>query len=77
MFPAPNGGDGVVNFRDWALFTGTWQNTTNINDLAVFVGQWLSPGAWCADIAPTPHGDGIVNWHDFAIFTDHWLAGVE
>ena len=73
---APDGGDGIVNFLDWAVFADGWQNTTDINDLAVFVDQWLQHGAWCADIAPY-EGDGAVNMFDFAVFANNWRAVVE
>jgi hypothetical protein len=56
---APQGGDGVVN----------------INDLAVFTEQWLQFSAHSADIAPLPEGDGTVNYLDFAEFAEHWLEG--
>lgn len=74
---APDGGDGFVDFLDWAVFANGWQSTTDINDLAVFIEQWLQFSAYCADIAPAPDGDGIVNMLDFAVLADNWLVGVE
>ncbi len=35
----PEGGDGIVNFSDWALFASDWQNDKNINDLSVFTNE--------------------------------------
>jgi len=72
----PDGGDGFVNFLDWAVFANGWQNTNDIDDLAVFVDQWLQLGAYCADIAPDG-GDGVVNMLDFAVFANYWFEGVE
>ena len=72
----PSGGDGIVNFLDWAVFADGWQDTTDMNDLSVFVDQWLQLSAYSADIAPAPDGDGIVNLLDFAALAENWLAGV-
>jgi len=72
----PDGGDGVVNFSDWAIFADGWQSTTDIDDLATFADQWLQLGAYCADIAPDG-GDGVVNMLDFAVFANYWFEGVE
>jgi len=77
MDVAPDGGDGIVNFLDWAVFADGWQDITAINDLIVFVNQWLQPSAWCGDIAPAPDGDGIVNMLDFAVPAKNWNAGME
>ena len=71
----PNGGDGIVNFLDWASFASGWQNTTDMYDLAAFTDQWLQLGAYNADIDPEPAGDDIVNFLDFAIFANNWLIG--
>jgi hypothetical protein len=70
---APDGGDGIVNFIDWAVFANSWQG--NMNEFADFTSQWLKSSAYCADIAPAPAGDGIVNMLDFAVFADNWLEG--
>jgi len=74
---APDGGDGFVNFLDWALFAEKWQITVYFDDLAVFADQWLKTGAnhYIADIAPYG-GDGIVNMEDFATLAKNWLAGL-
>jgi hypothetical protein len=71
---APDGGDGIVNFLDWAVFADGWQSTTDIYDLAVFVDQWLS--SYCADIAPDG-GDGVVNMRDLRILAENWLEGIQ
>ena len=75
----PNGGgDGIVNFLDWAIFAGSWQITFDFDDLADFVDQWLKTGAsyYIADIAPD-RGDGVVNMLDFAAFAENWIGSVE
>jgi hypothetical protein len=69
---APSGGDGIINFLDWAIFINDWQG--NIDQLLAFTSQWLGQGGdCCADIAPEPKGDGIVNMLDFAALADNWL----
>jgi len=75
----PDGGDGVVDFLDWAIFADGWQITNDFDDLSVFVDQWLQTGAnyYIADIAPAPDGDGIVNMLDLAAQANNWLAGPE
>jgi hypothetical protein len=72
---APDGGDGFVNFLDWAIFADGWQTTHDIFDLADFADQWLKTGSndLIADIAPASHGDGIVNLPDFAALANNWL----
>lgn len=72
---SPDGGDGFVDFSDWAVFAAGWQSTPDIDELAIFVEQWLQLGASSADIIP-PGRDGIVNMLDFAALADNWLAGV-
>ena len=49
---SPDGGDGIVNFSDWAVFAEGWQNTTVLNDLSVIADQWLQTGATLAEVAP-------------------------
>jgi mucin-19 len=70
----PEGGDGIVNFLDWAVFANQWQITIDFETLADFADQWLKTGAnyYIADIAPDG-GDGIVNMLDFAVFANNWL----
>ena len=72
---APNGGDGFVNFLDWAIFADGWQTTVDFDDLADFADQWLKTGSndLIADIAPAPDGDGIVDFLDFAALANNWL----
>jgi hypothetical protein len=74
----PDGGDGVVDFSDWASFAGGWKGTNDIDELADFAYQWLKTGAnyYIADIAPAREGDGIVNMPDFAALAENWLAGL-
>jgi hypothetical protein len=71
----PQGGDGFVDFLDWAIFADGWQITVDYDGLADFAEQWLKEGATIADIAPYG-GDGIVNMADFAALADNWLAGI-
>lgn len=73
----PDGGDGIVDFFDWAIFANQWQITVNYESLADFADQWLKTGAsYCiADIAPDG-GDGIVNMLDFTVFANNWLEGL-
>ena len=73
---APDGGDGFVDFLDWAVFANGWQSTTDINDLTAFANQWLRFSAYSADIAPAPDGDSVVNLLDFAVLAENWLAGI-
>jgi hypothetical protein len=70
---APAGGDGIVNFLDFAVFANDWQG--DMTQLSEFASEWLqSPNVYNADIAPVPDGDGIVNMLDFAAFAENWLA---
>ena len=75
----PDGGDGIVNFLDWAILAAGWQITVDFETLEDFTDQWLKTGAnyYIADIAPAPDGDGIVNIFDFAVFAQNWRVGVE
>jgi sugar lactone lactonase YvrE len=79
----PDGGDGIVNFLDYADLVNTWQGTSqDMAELFTFSEQWLQVGATLAeitpfDIAPPPDGDGMVNMLDFAVFAENWLEGVE
>jgi len=72
---AAGGGDGIVDFLDWAVFANTWQNTSDIVQVLEFAQQWLHAGAYCADIAP-PGGDGAVDMLDFAVLAENWLKGI-
>ncbi len=69
---APAGGDGIVNFMDFAAIANNWQG--DMNDFADITSQWLMFSAGCADIAPAG-GDGIVDFLDFAVFAENWLEG--
>jgi hypothetical protein len=71
----PEGGDGIVNFFDWAEFANEWQTTVDFEALADFSEQWLKTGViYCiADIAPEGSGDNIVNMLDFAVLASNWL----
>jgi len=73
----PQGGDGIVNFFDWAVFANEWQITPDYEALADFAEQWLKTGAnyYIADIAPSGGGDGIVNMLDLAVLASDWLIG--
>ncbi len=73
----PQGGDGVVDFFDWAEFANQWQTTVDYESLADFAEQWLKTGAnyYIADIAPTGSGDRLVNMPDFAVLAENWLIG--
>jgi hypothetical protein len=74
---APPGGDGIVNFEDFAVFAGQWNITKSTDDLFDFAEQWLKTGlpVCSADISPLPGGDGRVNSVDFALMADDWLQG--
>jgi hypothetical protein len=74
----PDGGNGIVNFLDWAIFANQWQITRDVFDLAVFTEQWLKTGQsyLITDIAPDGDGDGIVNMADYAVLAENWLAGI-
>jgi hypothetical protein len=73
----PEGGDGIVNFFDWAVFASQWQIAVDYQTIAEFAGQWLRTGAryYIADIAPAGGGDGMVNMLDFAVFANNWMEG--
>jgi hypothetical protein len=74
---APPGGDGIVNFADFAVFADQWAVTQDIYALLDFAEQWLKVGlpSHSADISPSPGGDGIVNFADLAVMADYWLQG--
>jgi hypothetical protein len=74
---APTGGDGIVNFADFAVFADQWAVTQDIYALLDFVEQWLKVGlpSHSADIWPSPGGDGIVNFADLAVMGNYWLQG--
>lgn len=59
---APVSGDGVVDFRDLAVFMQTWLATPGSRN-------WYPK----ADLAPPLSPDGMVDFLDFAVFAEHWL----
>ena len=67
----PTGGDGIVNFLDFAAFAENWQG--DYDQFYAFASQWLNRGMFNADFAPIPTGDGIVDIKDLAIFAGNWL----
>jgi hypothetical protein len=71
---APLGGDGTVNFADFAVFANQWGITNDINNLLDFTEQWLKVGIphCSADISPLPDSDEIVNFTDFAVMAGNW-----
>jgi hypothetical protein len=68
---APAGGNGIVDFSDFAVFADSWQG--DMIELSQFMSQWLQRGMYNADIAPAGNGDGIINTLDFAVFAENWL----
>jgi hypothetical protein len=71
----PPGGDGIVNFADFAVFADQWGVSKDIYALFDFAEQWLNIGLpiCSADISPSPDGDGRVNAADLAILCENWL----
>ncbi|MEN6385242.1 MAG: GEVED domain-containing protein [Phycisphaerales bacterium] len=65
------GGDGIVNFYDFAFFAQTWHG--DYEQLYQFASQWLNEGAYM-DFAPMNYRDGIVDIYDLEIFAYNWLA---
>lgn len=62
---APEGGDGVVDFLDLAVFAGAWLATPT------------SPN-WNlkCDLAPQPIRDGKVDFADFAVLAEYWRENI-
>jgi len=60
---SPNGGDGFVDFADWAVFANAWQSTS-----APPSANWNPK----CDIAPAG-GNGIVDMDDLTVFVNQWL----
>jgi hypothetical protein len=75
---APPGGDGIVDFADFAVFANQWGITNDIVQLLDFTKQWLKIGlpVCSADISPLPDGDSRVNSADFALMASNWLQGL-
>jgi hypothetical protein len=60
---SPDGGDGFVDFSDWAVFANAWESTGDPPS-----ANWNPK----CDIAPTG-GDDIVNMYDLKVFVSQWL----
>ena len=60
---SPDGGDGFVDFADWAVFADAWQSTSEPQS-----ANWNPK----CDIAPDG-GDGTINIDDLAVFVNQWL----
>jgi len=57
------GGDGIINFTDWAAFARAWQSTA----------EPPSPN-WDAQCDISPEGgDGIIDEEDASVFVTEWL----
>jgi hypothetical protein len=71
----PPGGNGIVDFADFAVFADQWGVTKGFDELLDFTRQWLKTGlpVCSADISPLPGGDGRVNFADFALMASDWL----
>ena len=59
---APEGGDGVVNFLDFAILADAWLATAES-------ANW-NPDA---DLAPPGNPDGKVDFQDMIVLAEHWL----
>jgi hypothetical protein len=71
----PPGGDGIVDFADFAVLANQWPLTQDISAILDFAEQWLKVGLpnCSADIWPLPNGDGQVNASDLAVMCNNWL----
>ncbi|MHC4495433.1 MAG: aspartyl protease family protein, partial [Planctomycetota bacterium] len=59
---APEGGDGIVDFRDFAVLANAWLATSTSDN-------WDPK----ADLAPPEHPDGIIDLEDLIVMAGHWL----
>ncbi len=59
---APEGGDGIVDWRDFAVLANAWLATSTS-------ANWNPK----ADLAPPENPDGIVDFQDLIVFAEHWL----
>ena len=59
---APEGGDGVVDFLDFAILADAWLVTPES-------ANWNPK----ADMAPPENPDGKVDFQDLIVFAEHWL----
>lgn len=64
---APSQGDGVVDFKDFAVFAQSWAATVSPQS-----PNWNEK----CDIAPIDVPDGIIDTKDLVIFADQWLLGL-
>lgn len=62
---APEGGDGVVDFPDLAVFTEVWLATPDSPN-------WNPK----CDLAPQPIRDGKVDFLDFAVLAEYWRESI-
>jgi len=60
---APEGGDGIVNFLDFAVFADAWHASSGS-------ANWNPK----ADVAPPWSPDGSIDLHDLAVFAEYWLS---
>lgn len=58
----PESGDGVVDFRDFAVLADAWLTNSESSN-------WNPK----ADMAPLSSPDGIIDFFDLALFTEYWL----
>ena len=67
---------GVINFRDYAVFAGSWDG--NLPDLGILVGLWLAE-ADLDDEWDLYRGDDadIINFRDYAVFASSWNGKVQ
>ena len=63
---APEGGDGIVNFRDFAVLANAWHATPMSK-------SWNTK----ANIAPRYNPDSIIDYLDLAEMTQSWLKTVQ
>jgi len=73
----PDGGDGTVNFLDYAYLAGQWNTKSGQSDLQILSQQWLQVGwrsseVYRLDIAPK-NRDWHINLMDYAVLADNWL----
>jgi hypothetical protein len=59
---APEGGDGIVDFLDFAIFADAWLATPAS-------GNWNPK----ADLAPPENPDGKIGFQDLIVFAEYWL----
>ncbi|MGA2069867.1 MAG: GLUG motif-containing protein [Sedimentisphaerales bacterium] len=58
----PNGGDGIVNFQDWAVFSKAWKTKRGMTGWNTKCDVWPEGG------------DGVVDEMDLSVFIDRWLT---